>query len=296
MSREPIFVVGAQRSGTTMFRLMLNAHPHICIPFESGFIPSFYKRLSEYDDLSLKDNQARLIKDIADYPLMKKGKLILDVGELLSFPISNYSDLVTAIFSTYAQSKGKERWGDKTPSYVTELDIIWKLFPGCKVIHLVRDGRDVALSMGAMDWGSKNIIRLAQEWVWKTTLGHKMGNLIGDCFLEVRYEDLIMDTEITLKKVCSFLDEEYTPEMLDYHNSARDEMPSESIQYHKTSVSKPDESKVFGWKTRMSRSDRIIFEDIARKALTRFGYETENQRYTLGAKLKQIYYCAVKRW
>ena len=296
MSGEPIFVVGAQRSGTTMFRLMLNAHPRISIPFESGFIPSFYKRLSEYGDLSLKENQATLLRDIADHPLMKKGKLIQDVEQLSSLPISNYADLVTAIFSNYAQSKRKARWGDKTPSYVTELDIIWKLFPGCKVIHLVRDGRDVALSMGAMDWGSKNLIRLAQEWVWKTTLGHKMGSLIGDNFLEIRYEDLILETEATLKKVCSFIDEEYKAEMLSYHNSARDEMPSESIQYHKTSVSRPDQSKVFGWKTKMSRTDRIIFEDVARNALTRFGYEIENQRFTLGAKLKQIYYCAIRRW
>ena len=72
----PFFIVGAQRSGTTMFRLMLNQHPELAVPFESGFITIFYRRLGEYGDLTTEENVRRLLGDIADFPLVKKGGYI----------------------------------------------------------------------------------------------------------------------------------------------------------------------------------------------------------------------------
>ena len=76
---------------------------------------------------------------------------------MLDYPIRNYADLVRAIFEEYAKGKGKSRWGDKTPTYVLDLDLLCRLFPNCRVIHLVRDGRDVAVSLLATEWGSNNL-------------------------------------------------------------------------------------------------------------------------------------------
>ena len=126
----PFFIVGAQRSGTTLFRLMLNRHPQLSVPFESGFIPVFYRKLPEYGDLKQRENVQRLLKDIAEYPHQQYDPLIKDPGAILAHPIGSYADLVDAIFRVDAATRHKTRWGDKTPGYETDIDVLWTLFPG----------------------------------------------------------------------------------------------------------------------------------------------------------------------
>lgn len=293
---RPFFVVGAQRSGTTMLRLMLNNHPNLAIPFETGFVPIFYKKLAEYGDLRVEENTVRLLGDISRYYKVEQGDLIPDRDRILSYPIENYPDLVHAIMSDYAERKGKRHWGDKTPFYVTELDTLWKVFPGCRIIHLVRDGRDVALSQRSISWAPSNMQLLAADWRWKTVLASKIGSVLSEHYLEVRYEDLVLATEQTLRKICRFIGEAYHEQMLDYPNSAEREMPDKSMQWHKSSIRAPDPSKVYGWKREMSLADRIIFEQTAGDALELFGYEKENLAGTVGSRLKGLYYCVFQRW
>ncbi|RMD63716.1 MAG: sulfotransferase [Alphaproteobacteria bacterium] len=295
---SPFFIVGVQRSGTTMLRLMLNQHPHLAIPFESGFIAEFYRKIDRYGDLHDTGNRNRLLSDIAGDDWVVRGKLIDDVTTIAKYPASDYAEIVAAIFQDYARRKGKPRWGDKTPGYVDEIDTLWKVFPGCKFIHLVRDGRDVALSLRRIAWGTSSIPRMAHEWRWKTLLAHKMGNLLGDHFLEVRYEDLVLDTEATLRTICAFLGESYDARMLDYHVKGvkADELPSDSIRWHRMSVRAPDPKKVFEWKTAMSEADQIIFEEIAGDALSAFGYECRGRTPTLKSRLRKLHYMLIRRW
>ena len=295
-STVPFFVIGFQRSGTTMLRLMLNNHPRLAVPHESGFITVFYRRLAEYGDLNRRENAARLLEDISRYHLVQRGGHVVDIDEILASPISTYADLVSAIFSVYAKHKGKARWGDKTPFYTPDVDILWKLFPGSRIVHLVRDGRDTAVSMRGISWGSRSIARLAEDWRWKTTVAHKVGSVLGEHYLEVRYEDLVRNPEQTLRTICSFLQEPYCQEMLAYPASADQEVPKESQKWHATSITAPDASKLFTWKTRMSLADRIIFEQIAGDALELFGYEKENHPSTWASRLKNIYYGVFRRW
>ena len=292
----PFFVVGAQRSGTTMLRLMLNSHPKLSVPHESGFITVFYGKSASYGDLSHKENAAKLLKDISEYHFVKRGGLVRDMNAILSYPIAGYADLVNAIFTVCANSKGKSRWGDKTPGYTPDIDILWKLFPCCRIVHLVRDGRDMAISRRSINWGSGSIPRLAEDWRWKTIIAHKVGSVLGEQYLEVRYEDLVLQTENTLRSICAFLQEDFHRDMLDYHLTAESEVPTDSLQWHRTSVKAPDSSKLYLWKHKMSLSDRIIFEQIAGEALELFGYERENHSSTLGSRLKNLYYATLKRW
>ena len=279
-----------------MLRLMLNNHPNLAVPHESGFITVFYRKLAAYGDLGHKENVEKLLKDISQYHLVERGGHIQDTETILSYPIAGYADLVTAIFTVYAKHKGKIRWGDKTPFYTPDLDILWKLFPGCRIVHLVRDGRDTAISLRSISWGSSNIQQLAENWRWKTTLAHKIGSVLDEHYLEIRYEDLVVETENTMRTICTFLREPYCESMLAYHITAGREVPRESIQWHRSSVSAPDSSKIYHWKEKMSLSDRIIFEQIAGEALELFGYERENQPSTLGSRVKNFYYSAIKRW
>jgi hypothetical protein len=295
--KQPFFILGSQRSGTTMLRLMINNHPNLAVPHETAFMTLFYPRLEDYGDLSQRKNAARLLDDIARHPLVARGGHIADKDAILSYRISNFPDLIEAIMTEYAEARGKLRWGDKTPYYTPDIDILWRLFPDCKFIHLVRDGRDVALSLRNISWSSKSIPRLAEDWRWKTTVCHKVGSVLGpEHFLEMKYEDLVRDSERCLRRICDFLDEPFAPEMLSYHQSARDVVPGESIQWHSNSVRAPNPDKLFAWKRELSLADRIIFEQIAGSALDLFGYEREDHHSSLGSKLKSLYYALIVRW
>src|SRR6185312_120382 len=149
----PIFLVGAPRSGTTMLRLMLNSHPRIAIPFESDFIPKFYRRLEEYGDLGERQKVSRLLDEIAAQAFVERGKLIGDKSAVLASNARNYSQLISAIYTVYSRSHGKFRWGDKDPDNTLELDVLWNLFPGCQIVHIVRDGRGASNSLRKMEWG-----------------------------------------------------------------------------------------------------------------------------------------------
>lgn len=293
----PFFIVGAQRSGTTLLRLMLNRHPDVSVPFESGFIPVFYRKLAQYGDLARPENARRLLDDIAAFPLQRdRGKLIKDRDAVLAHPIASYGDLVHAIFSVDAHARHKTFWGDKTPGYVTDLDVLWSIFPGCRIVHLVRDGRDVVLSNQSVDWGIRNLPRAAADWRWKTILGHKVGGVLGDHYLELRYEDLVRESEAVLRRVCRFLELTFDPGMLEYHRDAEAEMPEGSLRWHRNSVRAPDPTLVHAWKRRMSPADRIIFEQVAGDALELFGYEREGRAPTLASRARNLYYAVWQRW
>jgi len=293
-SQAPFFVVGAHRSGTTMLRLMLNSHPRLAVPFESRFLDP-WKTITEYGDLQERRNAERLLAVLGDDPWTKRGKVIQDPDAILAEPIATYGDLLTAVFHHYAERRGKARWGVKTPGYVTQLDQIWRIFPGCKVVHLVRDGRDVALSYRNLSWGPAHTPKAAEDWRWKVMLGHKMGGMIGDHYLEVHYEDLVRSSEATLRRICAFLGEQYDARMLEYHLDAEDEMPSDSIQWHRASTSAPDEGKVFAWKREMSVADQVLFDEIAGDALQQFGYERVFHSARLRVACKRVYYYVIKR-
>jgi hypothetical protein len=290
-SANPFFIVGAQRSGTTMLRLMLNQHSRLCVPFESVFIPTFYRRLTEFGYLGQTANMQRLLDEIAADPWVIKGKLIPDKSSVLGRSPRDYAELVDAIFTTLASSQGKTRWGDKTPTYVLDIDVLWDMFPGCRIVHLVRDGRDVAQSLRHLSWGSRNLLKTAADWRWKVMLGRKMGRMIPDNYLEIRYEDLVTNPEATLRVICDHLGGiTFEREMLNYSDTAKDSMPEASLRWHLSSVSKPDKSKVLQWKERLSVNDQILFDEVAGDALELFGYERAAHKPNLGTKIRRARY------
>jgi len=268
----PFFIIGAQRSGTTMLRLMMNAHPDICVPFESVFISEFYGRLGEYGPLHVASNVEKLLDDIRQHDFVIRGNLIPSPDAVLALKPRSYAALVDAVFTCLAADEGKQRWGDKTPSYVTEIDVLNQLFPACRVIHLVRDGRDVALSLRRVSWGSANLPAVARDWRWRTFVAHKTGRMLGSRFLEVRYEDLVEAPASTPRHICSHVGVEFHPDMLEYSSGASAAMPSASMEWHKNSVQAPMKDKAGAWANEMSKADQVIFGREAAASLALFDY------------------------
>jgi hypothetical protein len=295
--KPPFFILGAQRSGTTMLRLMLNRHPEIAVPHESKFILAFFPHLDRYGDLRESPNRERLLEAIENHPAVRAGGLVPDRAAVLCHSVGTYAELVDAIMTEKARSMGKKRWGDKTPFYTPDIDSLWRIFPDARIVHLVRDGRDVAVSQRKVEWLSSSLPRLAMDWRWKVAICHKVGAVRGSSyFLEVMFEELVHAPEPVLRRICEFLDEPFDPAMLLYSETAAREVPADSIRWHKSSVRPPDESKIGVWRTEMSKSDRIIFEQVAGDALELFGYPREGHSSTWASKLKNLYYSVVVRW
>jgi hypothetical protein len=274
LANKPIFIVGNGRSGTSLLRLMLHHHPRIAIPYESHFITKYHKNILEYGDLKQHDNLLKLLNDILEEPYIKLWDHSFDIQNIIQ-NIKNYSlqGVFSSIYENYARSKGKQRWGDKS-GYLESMHIINEIFPDAQFIHIIRDGRDVASSIMKMSWGPDDIIEAAEWWNLYILLGRRMGSILGKKrYAEVYFEELVQQPEKELRKLCSFLEEEYYPQMLDYHRSNEKSIPASTKQIHYNIESKPMKSRTFAWKSEMTSYDVAIFNRYAGKMLAETNYE-----------------------
>jgi hypothetical protein len=191
----------------------------------------------------------------------------------------------------YAEREGKSRWGDKTPGYVREMHRIQSVLPEARFIHLIRDGRDVALSVLGMNWGPSTVPEAAFRWKKRILRAREQAPRIGH-YVEIRYEDLVRDTEATLRRVCEFTDLPYDEAMLRYHERAEERLrekdrdldrgpekepqPAEArMESHALATEPPDPERIERWRTEMSREDRAVYEELAGELLADLGYEVE---------------------
>jgi hypothetical protein len=273
MKPRPIVIVGVSRSGTTLLRLMLNAHPRIAIPYESNIIVKYSQALSQYGDLSKRENLERLIAAIVNEPLVQKWNHTFDLVRLTErVEHPNLTSVVEAVFQDYASQQDKPRWGDKS-GQLSRMDIVKKILPDAQFIHIIRDGRDVAGSALKLHFGPTDILMAASSWCMYVTLGRRMGAMLdAKSYIEVRYEDLVRCPEKELRRICDYLDEDYSPQMLEYHRNARNYLP-QSAEHHYNTDRAPITDRVFAWKSKMNESDLWLFQRRARDVLAELGYE-----------------------
>jgi len=179
------------------------------------------------------------------------------------------------LYSAYARQYGAERWGDKTPIYASYVDLIHDIFPKAQFLHIIRDGRDAALSMldkYEHDEFHVDIFFAARNWVRRIHSAQRAGSRIGDSlYYELRYENLIEDPEGELRAVCEFLGETYEPEMIDYHQTARERIPETSHFF--SNVRNPVSRQRIGrWQQEMSIADQRLVQTVAGKLLAELGY------------------------
>jgi len=275
VTEQPLFVLGVRRSGTTLLRVMLDRSSAIAIPDESYFIPQLAHRHSgtPVDADSFLDDVRRLST------LREWGLPASEVAERLR-PGMTPGEAIGAIFAAYAGLQGKERWGDKTPLYMQYLPLLERTFPGARFVHLVRDGRDAALSFlsvprGIMTegWGHpKDAAGFARLWRTEIESARALGRRVGpDRYLELRYEDLVRDPAAELARVCTFAGLQFEADMLDYvgrSDSAR--------KPHQQRLNQPPTTGVRDWRTELDPAGEAAFEDAAGDVLRALGYETRS--------------------
>ncbi len=279
------FIVGTGRCGTTLLRLMLDAHPEVAVPPETHFIPAALRACRR----SLRPRRA-FLKAVTGAPFwrdhhLEERELRRRVEALTPF---GAGEALRAFYRLYAEGRGKTRWGDKTPFYVLHMRDIQDALPEARFIHLIRDGRDVALSFRGLWFGPDSVSEAAERWVsWIEAARRQAPALAG--YLEVRYEDLVVRTEATLKTVCDFIGLRWDAAMLDYHLSAGERLgemvqplraregrvigPEERRAIHERAGQPPRADRVGLWRTEMHPSDQARFERVAGRLLRELGYD-----------------------
>lgn len=273
--RPPVFIVGAGRSGTTLVRLMLDSHSEMAIPWESHFIPQLFNAQRRYLLPSGQLNSAAVAAEIFASVYFRGWQLPEKKvwKELQRLQNPSLGEVIEAVFVAYARHKGKVRWGDKTPHYVHYIPLLASLFPSARFIHVVRDGRDVALSVIEMDWGPNSILSAAEFWKRAVANGRHGGSVIGeDRYFEMRYEDLLADPEKQVARLCSFVKLEFDPRMLHFSERGLDaSLPPERHRWQR-SVQRPLTKGLRNWSSQMSPADVAVFETVAGNWLERLGY------------------------
>ena len=266
----PVIVLGVGRSGTTLLRVMLDRNSTLAIPYESFFVPQLahrHGRRPKLDDFL--DDLGRL-RTLYDWGIKPD-----DVRPRLHEGMTT-SEAIAAIFETYAERQGKERWGDKTPLYMQQLRLLEGLFPDAVWVHLVRDGRDAALSFlelpegfSGKTWAQpRTVAQFAARWRTEILAAQRLGRHAGGRYLELRYEDLVDEPERWLRGVCEHASLPWEPEMLDHTR------PSDTAHMPEhRNLAQPPTPGLRDWRSQMSRDDALAFEHVAGDVLQSFGYE-----------------------
>jgi hypothetical protein len=267
-SAAPIFIVGCPRSGTTMLRNLLCAHPHLTFPGESHFIPDFYRG---YGDPRDAREARRLAARILKVSWVRRWELPLDADSFAD--CRSFREVLCCLFEAWARQENKPRWGEKTPGYVNEIPLLVKLFPGARIIHIYRDGRDVALSWIRTRYHPHNVYTAAKMWKSWVSAGRRAGAALPrETYLEVCYEQLLQEPRANMQRVCEFIGEPFDEKVLrpsrPFRPGARQRQPL-SAEIISTNFGK--------WKTGMPYRDQVMFESVAGDLLETLGYETEGR-------------------
>jgi hypothetical protein len=286
VTAPPVLILGVRRSGTTLLRVMLDRSAELAVPDESYFVPQLAARHRGPVD------RERFLDDVARLGTLREWGLT--VAEIAPFVRegSTPGEAIGAIFEAYAAAQGKVRWGDKTPLYMQHLPLLERLFPSAVFVHLVRDGRDAALSFldvpdGIMTegWGHPHdAAGFACLWRTEIVSARSLGRRVGPGrYLELRYEDLVADPRKSLGGICAFAGLAYDDAMLDYvgrTESAR--------KPHQQRLNQPPTPGVRDWRTALAPGEAERFEAVAGDVLAALGYETSVAAPPSGAAAREL--------
>lgn len=280
LNERPIFMLGSERSGTTLLMTMVGAHPRIAVPEVAWLYPRFRPYLYSYGDLNVEANFRNLANEMVfglktphwDMPV--NPATIVD--EIIALaPEKSFAGIYCAMFESFAKHSQKPRWGEKTPHNLFYVAEILQDFPNAQFIYLTRDGRDSSSEYLLSAFGPTNIFAAAEIWnMCQKAVKPWRNKLSEDQWLDVKYEELVANPEQVLRQVCVFLNEEYTQEMLEFYKgpiasrrgTTRDHAP----------LGSPVSTKYIGrYKNELSINEQRIFATVAGEELKESGYHLD---------------------
>lgn len=258
----PIFIGGVQRSGTTLMRVLLDAHPRICCGPELMVLP--------------------VVAEHYKFLAGRNRKVMESYGNTVSDVQRSTRLFVEDLVANFRRTQGKPRWAEKTPQNMLYMVTLGEIFPDAKFITMVRDGRDVACSLLTMDWtdqatGQKldyvdTMAGAARYWRDGVLRARNLAThpSLAGRVLEVRYEALVTDPAATMRRVLAFLGEQWDDAVLSHHTKDR---RSEPVEPSTAQIGEPvNRAALHRWQRDMTEEDKAAFKAEAGALLTELGY------------------------
>lgn len=281
---SPIFIVGANRSGTTLLRLILNAHSRVAIPDELIYFGSYLAGTPiehwRNPDLSSEEYESFVDDFLASNcrPLNEIDKAQLKT-EILAGPHDLRSPY-RRVLEAWARHYGKERWGEKTPGNLFYVDIIIDMFPDAQFLYMVRDPRAGVASMPN--------VPIFPDDVTFNALNRRKHDTEGRAILErhvppaqrmrVQYEDLVRHPETTVQSVCDFLGEAFDPQMLHFHEGAGQYMKEHARRSYNAAATQPiTDDRIDAWKHQLGPDQIAAVEYVCAGIMQNFGYASTDR-------------------
>lgn len=281
----PVFVLGCPRSGTTLlYHMLLSAGGFAVYRSESNVYNLLTPR---FGNIKASGNRHELVEHWLRSKFFRASGL--DATELRSLITGNCrapGDFLRVTMQAVAKKQGLPRWAECTPDHLLYIREIKRQIPDALIVHIIRDGRDVALSFARQGWShplpwdrDRRLGVAALYWSWVVAMGRKHGKELGPDYLEVRYEELVADPRALLSNVSRFIQQD-----LDYDEIQRVAIGSVSAPNTSFSDAEGNFNPVGRWKTQLSTSDVQMLESLIGERLSELEYPLSPNAGRLGSR------------
>jgi hypothetical protein len=279
-SKAPVFVLGCPRSGTTLlYHMLLSAGNFAVYRAESQVFNVLEPR---FGSLKRAANRSQLLAAWQDTELFRRTGLAgSDISLEVMANCQNGGDFLRIFMEAMARRQEVLRWADCTPEHLLYLDRIKRTIPDALIIHIIRDGRDVALSLEKQAWirpfawdRDRTLEVAALYWEWIVRKGREDGRTLGGDYVEVRFEDLVLHPRRVLENLSGFVAQE-----LDYDKIERVGLGSVSQPNSSFSAEMKQEefSPVGRWKHSLTAAQQERLEALLGGTLRELGYAPQGQ-------------------
>ncbi|HYA27262.1 MAG TPA: sulfotransferase [Acidobacteriota bacterium] len=287
---SPIFVVGSARSGTTLLYSILLSSGKFAVYQAETLLLEVCK--PKYGNLKIARNYKKFINDWLHSKQFYRSAL--DPDEFTHVALNHhetYIEFMRHFMEHTANKQGKKRWAEQTPGHVFYVSLLSKSFPDAKFVHMIRDGRDVAVSKRKLGWSGtksgdtlKQLIYAAKSWEMSVKAGRKQGGELGDRYMEIRYEDMVHNNiDDVLARISHFADISVDRKRIE--SSTQGSLGKANTAYDNQSPG--ISSKGVGrWKTELNNEEKNALHYAIGQTLTELRYELDSTRPDVSWKVK----------
>ena len=284
-SQFPVFVLGSPRSGTTLlYDMLLSAGGFAVYLAESNV---FNLLLPRFGDLRVYKNRTRMVDTWLDSKLFRATGLDReDIRSKLIAECENGADFLSIVMGEICAAQQVGRWAENSPEGMLYLPLIRRLIPDSLFIHIIRDGRDVATSLGklryirAFPWEDRHgLIGCGIYWEWMVEQGRRFGRSIPADYMEVRFEDLLAQPQPTLDRIAAFIEQPLDYDVI--QRVAYGSLTKPNTSFHQEAA-KADFNPVGRWKKAFSAEQLLRFERLVGSTLAELGYAPATNGPSMG--------------
>jgi len=262
------FIVGCGRSGTTLFRIILNAHSGVFVPPETFFFNEIANGFVGINSSSEKKISKLLSKWWVRDMKVERNEIL----KLLDPHQASWRNVFLAFMGSLSSGSGATMFGEKTPGHIRYSQQLLDEYPKCKIIILVRDPRASFASFRSANVGTGQISTFSKTWSYAATIAKNLEN--NPRCMRVHFEKLITNTEDVMGSVCEFLDLSFDDSMMNYHSRTDPDYSPEQT-HHKNTQKPIFTSGLTKWKSQLTNNQIGLLEYTLADQMAAMGYELE---------------------